>query len=115
MSTATAGRAREYKARDHMIAHGWQFIMRAAASKGPADLLMAHETHGAALVQVGTRNKQIGPAARTRFLRAAYLCSALPLLVTVHLGKVKCWHVTSDSPRHWVDVTTTYFTEETRA
>ncbi|NKG21075.1 hypothetical protein [Paeniglutamicibacter terrestris] len=80
MSTASQGRAREYKVRDHMIAHNWVLIMRAAASKGPADLAMAHPEYGLALVQVGTDNKTLGPAARARFLEAAVLCSALPVI-----------------------------------
>lgn len=78
MSTATSGRAREYKVRDHMIDRGWEPIFRAAASKGPADIGMAHEDHGLVLVQVGTGNKKLGPDARARLLRAAWLCSALP-------------------------------------
>ncbi|MCD4535671.1 hypothetical protein LRP67_16380 [Nocardioides sp. cx-169] len=83
MSTATQGRAREHKVRDHMADAGWHFIMRAAASKGPADLLLAHPEHGAALVQVGTTSKSLGPADRIRFLTAADLCGALPILATV--------------------------------
>jgi hypothetical protein len=42
MSTATTGRSSEYKVRDDLISHGWEFVMRAAASKGPGDLLMGH-------------------------------------------------------------------------
>ncbi len=80
MSTATSGRAREHAVRDHMAFHGWVPIMRAAASKGPADLAMAHEEHGLALVQVGTASKTLGPDDRARFLDAARLCSALPIL-----------------------------------
>lgn len=80
MSTATAGRAREYKVRDEMIAGGWELVMRAAASKGCADLAMVSPLYGLALVQVGTASKSIGPADRERFVRAANLCSALPIL-----------------------------------
>lgn len=82
MSTATSGRAREYRVRDDMIAHGWHLVMRSAGSKGAADLVMVHADHGLALIQVGTPKKALGPAARTRFVRLAELCSALPILAT---------------------------------
>ena len=101
MSTATAGRAREYKVRDHLIGLGWVHIMRAAASKGAADLLMGHETHGAALIQVGTRSKHLGPDARTRFLRAAHITGALPIEAIVHRGRITYRLVHDTTPRHW--------------
>ena len=101
MSTATAGRAREYKVRDHLIGLGWVHIMRAAASKGAADLLMGHETHGAALIQVGTRSKHIGPDTRTRFLRAAHITGALPIEAIVHRGRITYRLVHDTTPRHW--------------
>lgn len=103
MSTATSGRAREYRVRDHMTDHGWQPIMRAAASKGAADLLMAHPLHGAALVQVGTANKSLGPADRERFVHAAELCGALALLATATRTGIRFWWVTRDQPRHWTE------------
>ena len=107
MSTATAGRAREYKVRDHLIGLGWVHIMRAAASKGAADLLMGHETHGAALIQVGTRSKHLGPDARTRFLRAAHITGALPIEAIVHRGRITYRLVHDTTPRHWptIDMT----------
>ena len=101
MSTATSGRAREYKVRDHLISMGWSFIMRAAASKGPADLALAHPEHGLALVQVGTTSKSLGPADRQRFVTAAHLCSALPILATVNRGHINYQIVTQEQPRHW--------------
>lgn len=103
MSTATSGRAREYKVRDHLISMGWSFIMRAAASKGPADLALAHPEHGLGLVQVGTTSKSLGPADRARFVAAADLCSALPILATVQRGIIRYQLVTLDQPRHWED------------
>ena len=104
MSTATAGRAREYRVRDHLIGEGWTFVMRAAASKGAADLLMAHPTHGAALVQVGTGNKTLGPHDRTRFCDAADLCGALPILATATRTGITYWHVTRDTPSTWQEI-----------
>lgn len=104
MSTATSGRAREYKVRDHLISMGWSFIMRAAASKGPADIAMASEEHGLALVQVGTEaSKSLGPSDRTRLVKAAELCAALPVLATVNRGVIRYRIVTLDQPRHWED------------
>ena len=107
MSNATAGRAREYQVRDHLIDLGWVYIMRAAASKGPADLLMGHETHGAALIQVGTRSKHIGPDGRTRFLRAAHITGALPIEAIVHRGRITYRLVCDTTPRYWptIDMT----------
>lgn len=102
MSTATDGRRREYAVRDDMIDHGWTWVMRAAASKGCADLLMAHPVHGAALVQVGSKSKRLDPADRDRFLHAAELCSALPLLaVVIPRAGIRYWHVTRGTGRTW--------------
>ncbi len=102
MSTASQGSARERKVRDDMVAHGWSFIMRAAASKGSADLLMAHPFHGAALVQVGTGNKTLGPADRFRFVRDADRCGALPLLASVAYRQgITYWHVNLGPASSW--------------
>jgi hypothetical protein len=106
MSTATQGRAREHKVRDHLEAAGYPWVMRAAASKGAADLLHGHPLVGAVLVQVGTGNKTLGPEARVRFLEAAALTHALPILATVVAtpGKrteITYWRVTYDTPRTW--------------
>ncbi|MGZ4518906.1 MAG: hypothetical protein ACXVXP_00235 [Mycobacteriaceae bacterium] len=105
MSTATSGRAREYRVRDHMALAGWVPIMRAAASKGAADLLMAHPERGAALIQVGTDNKRLGPSDRLRFVTAAALCGALPLLASASRAGIRYWHVTLDKPASWAEVT----------
>jgi len=106
MSTATSGRAREHKVRDHLAELGWELIFRSAGSKGPADIGMAHEQHGLALIQVGTGNKTLGPAGRARLLRAAWLCSALPILAQViptpgKATEIRYWHVTAHTARHW--------------
>ena len=102
MSTATSGRAREYKVRDHMREAGWECVMRAAASKGAADLLMAHPDHGAALIQVGTPSKSLGPDDRARFLNAAWLCSALPIVaIAGNRQAITYWHVTDAPQSKW--------------
>lgn len=80
---ARNGAARERRVRDHMIRHGWTFIMRSAGSRGPADIAMAHEEYGLALVQVGTAAKALGPEDRARLLHASWLTSALPVVATV--------------------------------
>ncbi len=105
-STAVSGRAREHRARDWMVERGWHFVMRSAGSKGSADLLMAHLEHGAALIQVGTPNKTLGPADRVRFVNDADLCGALALLVTVehHPGRASDYRVlrvTNEAPSRW--------------
>ena len=102
MSTAQTGARRERMVRDDLIRQGWEFIARAAASKGPADLVMAHLEHGVALVQVGSRSKTLGPADRERLTHAAELCSALPLLaIVVPREPIKYRVVTNDKPATW--------------
>lgn len=108
MSTATQGRDREYKARDDLEAKGYPFIMRAAASKGAADLLHGHLEHGAVLVQVGTGNKTLNQPGRDRFCDAAELCHALPILATVcatrgKRTRIRYWLVTRDVPSTWTE------------
>ena len=105
MSTASNGRAREHRVRKHLEARGWLAIMRAAASKGAADLLLAHPDHGAALVQVGTaRSKTLGPADRDRFVTAAEMCGALPILATSGPGvPTRFWTVTRDAASTWTE------------
>lgn len=106
MSTATQGRRREYQVRDALIDEGYTFIMRAAGSKGPADILMGHPFIGSLLIQIGTGNKTLGPAARARFIAAAELTCSLPILATVIAtpGKktvIRYWLVTEGEPRTW--------------
>lgn len=103
MSHATNGRAREHRLSAHLTARGWSQIMRAAASKGAADLLMAHPIHGAALVQVGTEvSKRLGPDDRERLVTAAELCSALPLVALCSPGRAPRFLLaTRDVPSRW--------------
>lgn len=101
VSTATSGRAREYKVRDHLINHGWHLVSRSAGSKGAADLVMVSPIDGVALVQVGTGNKHLGPGARARLCHLANLCSAVPLLATVAAGRITYWHITENVPSTW--------------
>ena len=102
MSTASAGRAREHRVRDEMIGYGWHLVSRSAGSKGAADLVMVHEHHGLALLQVGTGNKTLGPAARERLCDLADLCSALPVLASIAPREpTRWWLVTRDKPSTW--------------
>jgi hypothetical protein len=81
---------------------GWIHVMRSAGSKGVADLLMVHPDHGLALVQVGTQNKALGPAARVAFVGMASLCGALPLLAVAPVRlPVRYWCVTCDVASSW--------------
>jgi hypothetical protein len=101
-NTARLGRDREHRVRERMTEDGWVPIMRAAASKGAADLLMAHPEHGAALVQVGSKSKTLGPAERERLCEAAELCGALALLaIVVPRRPITYWQVTRDTPSRW--------------
>ena len=102
---ARAGRAREHRVALDMAKYGVRQIMRAAGSKGSADLLMVSDLHGLALVQVGTRNKTLGPAARKRFVADAADASALPLLAVTTPGVgVRYWWVTNMRPSSWHEV-----------
>lgn len=106
MSTATSGRAREYLVRDALDAAGYAPIMRAAASKGAADLLHGHPFTGALLVQVGTANKSLNREGRYRLCAAADLCHGTPILATViqQRGKrteIRYWRVTREVPSKW--------------
>jgi hypothetical protein len=102
MSTARLGRDREHRVAADLARCGWQLIMRAAASKGPADLLMAHPEHGAALVQVGSRTKTLGPDDRERLCTAAELCSSLALLAVVIPRQPIAYHVVDRGvPSRW--------------
>ncbi len=109
MTTATQGRAREYLVRDYLAARGYPFIMRAAASKGAADLLHGHPDYGAVLIQVGAVNKSLNQDGRDRFVDAAVLCHALPVLASVVRGGanpvIKFWLVTRDVPSRWSEWT----------
>jgi hypothetical protein len=104
MSTASIGRSSEYLVRDDLITHGWEFVMRAAASKGAGDLLMGHPLWGAALIQVGRKSKTLGPADRDRLCTAAELIGALPLLAT-HIPRngITYHQVTRDKPSLWAE------------
>lgn len=108
MSTASQGRYREYQVRDDLNTKGYPQVMRAAASKGAADLLHGHHLVGAVLVQVGTGNKTLNQEGRDRFCEAAELCHALPVLATVIAtpGKrtdIRYWLVTRDVPSTWTE------------
>ena len=106
MSTATDGRRREHKVRNALIEHGWELIARSAASKGPADLIMAHPERGQVLVQVGTASKQCGPAVRRRLLHAADLCSATPVIAqVVRFRGIRYWHLGPGPASTWEEWT----------
>lgn len=106
MSTASTGRAREYRVRDRLVEAGYPAVMRAAASKGAADLLHGHPFLGAVLVQVGTGSKTLNQEGRDRFCEAADLTGAMPILCTVieQRGRptvYRFWHVTRGVPSTW--------------
>lgn len=102
MSHYSNGKRREYMVRNHLAGHGWVPIMQAAGSKGCADLFMAHPVHGAALIQVGSRSKALGPGDRARFLHACQLAGALPLLaVVIPRAGIRFWHITDAPASRW--------------
>lgn len=86
-----------------MVDHGWMQVMRAAGSKGPADLAMLHPFLGLAWVQVGTaKSKTLGPADRDRLVSVAEQSNALALLATSGPGvPTRFWQVTRDTASKW--------------
>ncbi len=107
MSESSKGRAREHKVRNDLTNFGWELIARSAASRGPADLVVAHADYGVALIQVGTMRKTLGPGDRARLLHAAWLCSAHPVVAQVipEPGKatvIHYWRVTTETPSKWL-------------
>lgn len=110
MSTATSGRAREHRVRDDLDGRGYPCVMRAAASKGAADLLHGNPIVGGVLVQVGTGNKRLNQQGRDRFCEAADLCHALPVLAQViaqrgHRTEIRYWLVNRGEPKTWQEWT----------
>ena len=102
MSTASLGRDREYKVRDHLIGQGWELVCRASASKGPADLVMVHPTWGLGFIQVGSASKALGPADRERLMRVADLAGALPLVaIVIPRQPIRFFHATRDTASKW--------------
>lgn len=99
MSAASNGRAREHRVRDQLVALGWVPVMRAAGSKGAGDLLLGKPRNMPLLVQVGTlASKHIGPAARDRFLNAAELINARPVVALTAPGKATTFYEVTDGP-----------------
>lgn len=67
-NTAAQGRLVEHKVRDHLTRHGYD-VVRAAASKGPADLVAFGDGH--VLVVNVKRTTPPGPAERHALLAVA--------------------------------------------
>lgn len=120
MSSATNGRAREHRISKLMCSHGWLQIMRAAGSKGPADLAMLHPFLGLAWVQVGTPNKVIRcldkthphdrdnamQCGRDRLVSVAEQTHALALLATSGPGvPTRFFRVTRETASKWTEWT----------
>lgn len=102
-NNAAKGRRLEHRVRDELYAAGWPFVMRSAASKGPADLLAAHPEYGVAMFQIGTTSKQLGPADRHRLITAAHLCSALPIVARIAPRQATHYLlVTLGPPKEWL-------------
>lgn len=103
MSSATNGRAREHRVAKWMVERGWLQVMRAAGSKGVADLAMLHPFYGLAWVQVGTaKSKRLSPLDRDRLVAIAEQTHALPLIATSGPGIPTRLHVvTRESASKW--------------
>lgn len=80
--------------------------MRAASSKGAADLAMLHPEMGLAWVQVGTaKSKSLGPDERERLVSLAEETGAWALLVTSGPGvPTRVWDVDRGTASTWEEI-----------
>ena len=100
---ARNGAGRERRVSKWMHERGWFQVMRAAGSKGVADLAMLHPFYGLAWVQVGTAaSKRLSPLDRDRLVTVAEQTNALPLLATSGPGIPTRLHVvTREAASKW--------------
>lgn len=105
MSTATTGRYVEHLVRDELRAHGWVVAARAAASKGPADLV-AIRPNLVAFVQCKKTDPQLSPAERGQLIALADVLGlhlALPIVACKPLRQPIQWRLlTGPGPKHWM-------------
>ena len=83
VNTAHQGRGVEYRVRDHLIAHGYE-VIRAAASKGPADLIGIKQ--GQVLFLNVKRTALPGPDERRELVRLAALLPGVGVPVIARRG-----------------------------
>lgn len=97
-NTAHQGRRVEWKVRDYLIANGYD-VVRAAASKGPADLVCFKP--GQVLVVSVKRSSAPPPAERAELLRVASLLPGLVPLVAIGLPRLTFRRLTGGGPNDW--------------
>lgn len=100
------GTAAEHRAKlDLTHRHGWAFIARPGASKGPADLILVKH-HRLLLVQVKRTSAQLPPAERAALIAMADsfgLDLALPVVATTPFRKPVSYRLlTGPGPKDWV-------------
>ena len=100
MNTAVQGRRIEYAIRDHLIANGY-VVMRAAASKGPADLV-AFKPCQVLLVSV-KRTTPPGPVERTALVGVARMLPGVgvPLVALGPVSALSYRRLTGVGPKAW--------------
>lgn len=101
---AHVGRRREHLVIHELAKFGWVKIARSAGSKGPVDVVLAHEKRGVILVQVGGPDKTLGPEDRALICTYARLTNAWPILATVNKGgRIEYRHINTLTPRTWAE------------
>lgn len=98
MSTATSGRAKEWKVRAHLESEGY-ICARMAGSKGALDLLAIKQGE-LLFVQVKSGAQMLGPLAWNRLYDLAAMVSAVPVLADVQLRKpIAYWRLVARKDR----------------
>lgn len=100
-NTAVQGRRIEYAVRDHLIGNGYE-VVRAAGSKGPADLV-GFKTGQLVVVNVKATTPP-GPAERADLLRIAALLPGVgvPLVALGPASQLTFRRLTGVGPRDFV-------------
>lgn len=102
---ANLGTTAEHRVKKDLVErHGWTFLARPGASKGPADLILA-KPGTLALVQVKRTNPLLSPAERHELITMADLVGlqiALPIVATTPFRKRPEYRVlTGPGPKDW--------------
>lgn len=79
--------------------------MRAAGSKGAADLFMCHPLYGGALIQVGAASKTLGPGERERFLHDAADTGSLAIVAIATRAGIQYHQCGVGTARTWQEWT----------
>jgi hypothetical protein len=99
------GTAAEHRVKADLIKHGWTFLARPGASKGPADLVFLSRSI-LLLVQVKRTDPQLSPAERIELVTMADVIGleiGLPVVATTPFRKPVDYRLlTGTGPKDWM-------------